>query len=253
MKKTLLFLLLPIFGFSQSKVTDPITVAGLSASIILNNDTQRATMTIIGPSDRWLACQFGQFSGGMEAGSDIVYFNGNNLIDATHNGLGQAPSADVANDWTVIQNDVTAGVRTIVAERSFNSSDASDYDFNYSDATIGLAIARGNTASFNLAYHGFSNKIVDTSVGFSVLGVEDFSLKTTQIYPNPSNGEFLVKAKTTLQKINIYSQTGAFIKSVEVKNETDNPEVNVKGLQTGIYLLELVNATEKSWKKIIVN
>ena len=51
-----------------------------------------------------------------------------------------------------------------------------------------------------------------------------------------------------MQKINIYSQTGAFIKSVEVKNETDNPEVNVKGLQTGIYLLELVNETEKSWK-----
>ena len=174
MKKTLLFLLLPIFGFSQSKVTDPITVAGISASIILNNDTQRATMTIIGPSDRWLACQFGQFSGGMEAGSDIVYFNGTNLIDATHNGLGQAPSADVANDWTVIQNDVTAGVRTIVAERSFNSSDASDYDFNYSDATIGLAIARGNTASFNLAYHGAANRISNTAVPFTTLGVEDF-------------------------------------------------------------------------------
>ena len=87
----------------------------------------------------------------------------------------------------------------------------------------------------------------------TVLGVEDFSLRATQIYPNPSNGEFLVKAKTSLQKINIYSQTGAFVKSVEVKNETDNPEVNVKGLQTGIYLLELVNETEKSWKKVIVN
>ena len=116
-----------------------------------------------------------------------------------------------------------------------------------------LTVLASGDHAFNLAYHGFSNKIVDTSVGFSVLGVEDFSLKTTQIYPNPSNGEFLVKAKTTLQKINIYSQTGAFIKSVEVNNETDTPEVNVKGLQTGIYLLELVNATEKSWKKIIVN
>ena len=86
----------------------------------------------------------------------------------------------------------------------------------------------------------------------STLGVEDFSLRATQIYPNPSNGEFLIKAKTTLSQVNIYSQTGAFVKTVKVEESSDATEINVKGLQTGVYLLELVNATEKSWKKIIV-
>ena len=110
------------------------------------------------------------------------------------------------------------------------------------------------TNEINLLYNFYHSLLTEKQEKYmNLYYVEDFSLRATQIYPNPSNSEFLVKAKTTLQKINIYSQTSAFIKSVEVNNETDTPEVNVKGLQTGIYLLELVNATEKSWKKIIVN
>jgi hypothetical protein len=35
--------------------------------------------------------------------------------------------------------------------------------------------------------------------------------------------------------------------------ESDTTEININGLQTGVYLLELVNDTEKSWKKVIVN
>jgi hypothetical protein len=253
MKRILLLLLFPIIGVSQIKTSNPISIAGLTGTIELNSNTQVATLKLVGPSDRWIACQFGEFNSGMQAGTDVVYFNGTNLIDATHNGIGNTPTPDTANNWTVTQNNVAAGTRTLVATRPFNSPDSGDYDFVYANTTIDIAIARGDTASFALAYHGPDNKVINTNVAFTDLGVEDFSLKATQIYPNPSNGEFLVKAKTTLEKINIYSQTGAFIKTVNVNNETDNPEINVTGLQTGVYLLELVNASEKSWKKIIVN
>ena len=50
----------------------------------------------------------------------------------------------------------------------------------------------------------------------------------------------------------MYSQVGALVKTIEVNDASDAVEVNVSGLQTGVYLLELVNATEKSWKKVIV-
>jgi hypothetical protein len=80
---------------------------------------------------------------------------------------------------------------------------------------------------------------------------EHNSLKV-QIYPNPSNGEFLIKAKTTLREVNVYSQTGTFVRTIKVE-ESDTTEININGLQTGVYLLELVNDTEKSWKKVIVN
>jgi hypothetical protein len=53
--------------------------------------------------------------------------------------------------------------------------------------------------------------------------------------------------------LSIYTLTGAFVKSIEVENAADNAEVNITGLQSGVYLIELQNDTEKSWKKIIVN
>ncbi len=252
MKKITLLFLLPLLGFAQSKVTNPVSIAGVTAVITLDNTTQVATLNLQGPSDRWFACQFGQFSGGMEAGADVVYYNGTVLVDATHNGIGIAPSTDAQNNWTVTQNTVASGTRTIIATRPFNSPDSADYDFVYSDFTMGIAVARSNTAVYSLAYHGAANRIVDTAVGFT-LGVEDFSLNATQISPNPSNGEFMVKTKTTLEKINIYTQTGAFVKTINVEAGSDNVEVKINGLSTGIYMMELVNENEKSWKKIIVN
>ena len=56
-----------------------------------------------------------------------------------------------------------------------------------------------------------------------------------------------------MNTVNIYTQTGAFVKSIEVENGDENVDINIVGLQTGVYLLELVNDTQKSWKKVIVN
>jgi hypothetical protein len=100
---------------------------------------------------------------------------------------------------------------------------------------------------FGPAFRGFS-----VDVPFTTLGTEDFSLNTSQIYPNPSNGAFLIKAKTSLEKVNVYTQTGALVKTINVKEDGLDTEVNVTGLPTGIYLIELINPTNKGWKKVIV-
>ncbi|MFN3752469.1 T9SS type A sorting domain-containing protein [Flavobacterium sp.] len=252
MKKiTLLLLVLPLFCWSQSKLSNTVSVSNISANILLNNDTQTATLTIVGPSDRWLACQFGQFTGGMQSGSDVVYYNGTTLVDATHVGIGSAPTADAQNNWTVIQDNVTTGVRTIVATRAFNSPDATDYDFVYSNTTIGIAVAHGNSDSYALAYHGGGNRVSNTSVPFTTLGVEDFSLNASQIFPNPSNGNFSINTRTALEQVSIYTLTGNFVKTIKVES-TNATQINIEGLSTGVYLIELQNASQKVWKKIIV-
>jgi hypothetical protein len=252
MKKiTLLIIALPLLGWSQSKISNTVSVSNISANILLNNDTQTATLTMIGPSDRWLACQFGQFRGGMDADSDVVYYNGTTLVDAIHNGVGLAPTADAQNNWTVTSNTVTTGVRTIVATRAFNSPDATDYDFVYSNNTIGIALARGNSSSFALANHGSANRITNTSVAFTTLGVEDFSLNASQIFPNPSNGNFTINTSTALDQVSIYTLTGNFVKTIKV-DSTSATQINVEGLSTGVYLIELQNTSQKVWKKIIV-
>jgi len=103
-----------------------------------------------------------------------------------------------------------------------------------------------------LSYHGNTNRGVFLDITFT-LGTESFSLKDSQLYPNPSNGDFTIETKTHLNKINVYSHTGIFIKTVEVKDFSESVVLKINGLQSGVYLLELQNDTEKSWKKIIVN
>lgn len=158
MKKLLLTVVLIASAggaFAQSKTTGTVALTtGMSAKLDLNNDTSTATLTLTGPQDRWLALQFGSFgsSGGMQDGTDVVYYNGTTLIDANQNGIGSAPSTDT-NDWTVSSNSVTGTTRTIVATRAF-AGGTGDFTFNYADANIDFAWARGSSASFTLSNHG---------------------------------------------------------------------------------------------------
>ena len=255
LKITLLFTLLSLSGFAQQKSTGLITLStNMAASLTLDNSTSMVTLTLTGPNDRWFALQFGSFTGGMQAGTDVVYWNNVTLVDAIHNGIGSAPSVESSNDWIVISNtnnSPSAGLRTLVYRRAFNTGDSNDYPFNYSDANIDLAWARSNTAVYSLSYHGSANRGVFLDVA-TTLGVDKFSLNNSQVYPNPTSGDFTVKTQTYLTKVNVYTIMGSFVKTIEVDENVDNAEINIKGLSTGVYMIELQNDTDKSWKKIIV-
>ncbi|WP_264512303.1 T9SS type A sorting domain-containing protein [Flavobacterium sp. N1719] len=249
-KTTLLLLALPLLGIAQSKGTNPISVQNLNAGMVLNNDTQTVTLTMVGPSDRWIAIQYGQFTGGMQNGSDMAYFNGTTLVDGRMNGSGQTPSADAQNNWTVTQNTVNSGVRTLIATRPFDSPDATDYDFNYADQTIAIGLARANGASFTLSNHGTANRIMNTTLGFTNLGTTELVKETTRVYPNPSQGNVTISSESDIQSVAIYQLNGALVRTI--RPETASTQLEVSGLSTGSYLLEIQSNSEKIWKKIVV-
>jgi len=258
MKRKLLLtlaLVTTILAMGQSKSTGVQTLStNMGAKLDLDNGTSTVTLTITGPNDRWFALQFGSFTGGMATGSDLVYWNNVTLVDAKHEGINITPSVDATNNWTIttnLNNTPMAGLRTIVATRALNTGDANDYVFNISNSNIDLAWARSSSAGYGLANHGGGNRGVSVDIPLT-LGTEDFSLNASSIYPNPSDGNFTIIAKTNLSKVDVYTITGTFVKSIEVES-SENKEINVSGLQTGVYLLELQNETEKSWKKVIVN
>lgn len=258
MKKiTLLSLLmLGTLGFAQSKSTGVVALTtNMTANLTLNNTTSKATLVLTGPSDRWFALQFGSFAtgDGMSSGQDLVYANATTLVDAKHNGIGVAPTADVTNNWTVLSNTVAGGIRTITAERNLSTGDSNDYTFNYADTSIDFVWARFSQSSYSLAYHGSTNRGYQLDKPLTTLGIEDFSLNASSVYPNPSNGAFTVSSKTALNEINVYSQTGALVKTIKVENSSEKSDVSISGLQSGVYLIELKNDSEKSWKKVIVN
>ena len=142
-KITLLLLIGVSLLSAQQKSTGVVTLStNMAATLTLDNGTSTATLSLTGPNDRWFALQFGSFTGGMAAGSDLVYWDNVTLVDARHVGIGSTPTTDATNNWTItsnLNNSPSAGLRTIVATRAFNTGDANDFTFNFSDTSIDFA------------------------------------------------------------------------------------------------------------------
>lgn len=254
MKKiTMLLFALAFFkGYSQSKTTGVINLtSNMTANFTLNNSTSKVTLVLTGPTDRWFALGLGVSSGFSMSDGDVIIYT-TSLSDRNYIGF-SAPAIDATQDWITVTDIVNSGERTLTLERNLTNSDADDLQLPYASTnSINLAWARAGSATTSLGYHGSSNKGFITS-SFTTLGTEDFSLKSSFIVPNPSSGNFIVKTKTNLSKVNVYNQTGALVKTIETNDSSNEFEVNLKGIQSGIYFLELQNESEKTWKKIIVN
>ena len=226
--------------------TGVVTLGTSTRTLKIDTNSTTVTMTLTGDSTHWLGIGFNGFS--MFEVSDMFVWNSTTNRDYTPSGGHSAPSADASQSWTITSDTVTGTTRTVVATRALVS--AGDYTFTNDATTINIIFSEGSSTS--LSYHG-SNPHDGQALSRTVLGVEDFSLKASSIFPNPTSGNFLVKTKTYLTQVNVYTQTGTFVKTINVEDNSENVELNISGLQTGVYLIELKNDTDKSWKKVIVN
>lgn len=247
----LLVFLFGMTGFSQSKSTGDIifgSSSNMTANFTLDNTTSKVTLVLKGPSDRWFGLGIGVANGfRMSEGDALVYST--SLSDRNFIGT-QAPINDT-QDWKTTDNSLASGVRTLTLERSLTNSDPNDFQMPYASTnSISLAWSRSNTVTNSLS----SDHLVGFATGtFTSLDVEDFSLNAASVYPNPASGEFFISAKTKLSRVKLYNQLGALIKTIEITNDSNQVSVNVSGIQSGVYLLELLNDSEKVWKKVIVN
>jgi hypothetical protein len=233
------------FGFAQFTTGVVVLVSGFTAQI--DTDASEVTLTLKGSSTSWLGIGFGGTA--MSSANDMFIWNDTSNRDYTPSGGRSEPSPDLNQSWTISADDVVSGIRTVVAKRALVSS--GDYTFANSNTSIPIIWAR-NSSSTTLG-DGHDGRGGRTLTRTSSLGVEDFSLNATSIYPNPSSGEFFIKTKTNLSKVKLYNQTGSLIKTIDVMDDAREVTFDVNGIQSGVYLLELQNDSEKSWKKVIVN
>ena len=87
----------------------------------------------------------------------------------------------------------------------------------------------------------------------TTLALDEFDLNVFRVYPNPSQGTFTLKGKTSIQSFTIFDIHGRLIQSAKNMNSNEvNIQLNNKS--KGLYLIKLEDIDGNiSSKKIIIN
>lgn len=242
MKKITILLVLLIltqrYVNGQTYTTGIVTLSstiGLEMSTQIDITPTEATLTLIGPDDRWLSVAFD--ANRMFAG-DVVVYDGSNLTDRTMDGLGKEPTLDTNQDWTIISDITSIGVRTIIATRDLDTGEADDYVFSTTPGSIVITWARGEIASFILDNHGGGNR--GATASSITLSTNKFEIVDSfSIIPNPSSSKIQIKLTEGIVEgqISFYDYLGK--KIFEQPISYLNNEINVASLSNGIYFVKV--------------
>ncbi|MFD0862376.1 T9SS type A sorting domain-containing protein [Sungkyunkwania multivorans] len=240
---------------SQTYSTGDVAVTGdytVRFDVDVPNDL--VTLTLVGPDNVWLGVSPGTPAGlGMgNLDDDAIVYNSNGLEDRNMpSGTGTPPldnGASPIDEWTLVSDNASGGVITVVATRAINTGDPEDYVFPTSPGSFEFLWVKGNgTTAFG--YHGFSNK--GGAMSSFVLGIDEFTLSQFKMYPVPANDLLNIELPKEVDEAEavVYNYLGSEVLRAEIGRLKN--DVNVAGLSTGLYMLKL-NAEGKSSTKMFV-
>jgi hypothetical protein len=246
----ILSLLISAYGFTQNTSTGVVTLnanAGFTVQFDVNGTTDIVTMTMVGPSNVWLAVALNTTGGNSmgAGGEDVILYDSTGLKDRNLTGAQNAPNVDASQDWTQSSNTVTSGVRTIVATRDLDTNDSNDYVFpTTNNSALPLLWAYGSGT--NLAYHASRGATASTLSTQTIALTPEFN-----IYPNPVTNELSVEfpSAVTQATISVYSVLGTLVYSSTM--DQWNSKINTSEWNTGVYLMNINAANFSQTKRII--
>jgi hypothetical protein len=246
----ILSLLISAYGFAQNTSTGVVTLnanAGFTVQFDVNGTTNKVTMTMVGPSNVWLAVALNTTGGNSmgAGGEDVILYDSTGLKDRNLTGAQNAPNVDASQDWTQSSNTVTSGERTIVATRDLDTNDSNDYVFpTTNNSALPLLWAYGSGT--NLAYHASRGATASTLSTQTIALTPEFN-----IYPNPVTNELSVEfpSAVTQATISVYSVLGTLVYSSTM--DQWNSKINTSEWNTGVYLMNINAANFSQTKRII--
>mgnify|MGYP001381766030 CR=1 FL=1 len=221
---------------AQTTTGEIIFIDDFSANITV--DDTNVTLTLIGDETRYVSVGFGVTS--MTAGGDIVSYDATGFNDRQFSGIGITPSTDT-QDWTVVSNEVTAGLRTLVVTRPLAGSDASDYTFDPGATSLDLVWAYGSTLNF--ANHG--NNRGTTNVSLTLGDQGEIVTRAITLYPIPAENTLTLVLQNVALKnqtsVSIISSAGILVKKQPLTQELTH--LDVSKLPQGMYFVKVESAT----------
>lgn len=215
------------------------------------------TLTLSGPDNRYLGFGLGVQS--MTPGGDVVVFLDNTqtpevdfqFSDRTFISIGQAPSLDANQDWTLVSNTLNSGQRTVVGTRPLNTGHDGDYVFSTTDTSLEFVWAIGPSYQLLSAgdYHGFENKGI--SMQSFTLSNTEVALNDFKISPNPAKSKVTISLPNgaTNVKLDVFDVLG---KKVMTKSLSSlNATFDVSKWNSGIYLMRITSDNRTQTKRFV--
>lgn len=244
----ILFLLMSCLAFTQNTSTGVVQLTtGFSIQFDVDASTDIVTMTMIGPSNVWLGVALNTSSGNSmgSGGEDAIIYSSTGLSDRYMTGGLASPNNDSSQNWSLVNNDVVSGVRTIIATRARDTEDTNDYVFpTTNNSALPLLWAYGSGT--NLAYHANRGSTASTLSTETIALTPEFN-----IYPNPVTNELSVEfpSAVTQATISVYSVLGTLVYSSTM--DQWNSKINTSEWNTGVYLMNINAANFSQTKRII--
>lgn len=215
-------------------------------SVNIETDATTTTLILTGPSNAWFAVGFDNNATNMFSSTDVFRTDGTTITDAKTVG-NQLPPADASQDWNLVSNTVSGGIRTITATRANNTGDSNDFIFSNNVGSIDIIWAFGTSTTYG--YHGGSNRGA-TTLGVT-LGKEEFETLIFEAFPNPVSNNIQIKLPFDVNsaKIKVYDFSGRIIKSGKV-SQLDK-EIDFSEIGAGFYTLILESEDKLGMKKIL--
>lgn len=225
-------------------------VINLTSGYTVKFDTNptTVTMTLVGPSDKWLGLGFGMT--GMSQTGDGVIVSGTTptLSDRNFTGSQNTPNSDSAQSWTTTSNTVAGTVRTIVATRALSTGDTAgvDYTFTNSTASINLIWALGS--SLTLSQHASRGSGIS---GTFALSTDSFAMAGFKLYPNPADDIFAIELPSEFEtvEVKLFDVVGKLILTKQI-SKLDN-KIDINSLVAGNYIVK-VTSDEKTFSTNLI-
>lgn len=249
MKKILLFTLI-LFGMSATAQNHTTGVINLTTGYTVKFDTNSTTvtMTLVGPSDKWLGLGFGMTS--MFTSGDGVIASGASatLTDRNFTGSGSTPNSDATQNWTTTSNAVVGTVRTIVATRALSTGDTSGSDFTFTNSTASINLIWALGSSLTLSQHQSRGSGVS---GTFALSTDSFAMAGFKLYPNPADDIFAIELPNEFEtvEVKLFDVVGKLVFTKQI-SQLDN-KININSLLAGNYIVK-VTSDEKTFSTNLI-
>jgi hypothetical protein len=233
------------YGFSNPSMQAPVTPIPAYSSLWYNS-SQITNWIGTGSNKSLVVVDFGTDNSNGNANSFVfgIQYNGSitaeqalQLIDAQTNTFNYTSAANQVSSLSL--NSFSGTANATNTWKLYKGSNLSNWKTNANLSAITL----NNNEWFGLSF-GTRRPFTPTEANVS-LSVTDAVKQSFKIYPNPASDFVIIETQDNIKDINIYSVSGQ-----KVLN-TQNKKINIQGLKTGIYFIEIKTDHSTTTHKII--